>query len=360
MNATSQAVPIVARGTLAGTSGWCGPSSANRGIRWPTPSAGSGLFDRTMSTNIIGNQAGSRTRDCETLGSGRLACGLRVATKRASERGSTRPDGRINGLKLRKGRVVATTESAFVRGRIYDDITQTVGNTPLIRLRRITKGCKADVVAKLENFNPLWSVKDRIGVAMIEAAEEQGKIKDDTVIVEPTSGNTGIALAFTCAARGYRLIVTMPESMSLERRCLLKAFGAEIVLTPATEGMPGAVRKAEELVKTMPNAFMPQQFKNAANPAVHRRTTAEEIWRDTDGKIDILVSGVGTGGTITGCGEVLKSRKPSIQIIAVEPTNSPVIGQIRRKESPRPGPHKIQGLGADLFPTCSTSRSSTT
>ncbi len=206
------------------------------------------------------------------------------------------------------------------------------------------------MVAKLENFNPLWSVKDRIGVAMIQAAEEQGKIKADTVIIEPTSGNTGIALAFTCAARGYRLIVTMPESMSLERRRLLKAFGAEIVLTPATEGMPGAVRKAEELVKTTPNAFMPQQFKNAANPAVHRRTTAEEIWRDTEGKIDILVSGVGTGGTITGCGEVLKSRKPSIQIIAVEPTNSPVIGQLRRKETPRPGPHKIQGIGAGFIP----------
>ena len=245
---------------------------------------------------------------------------------------------------------MATTESAFVRGRIYDDITQTVGNTPLIRLRRLTSGCHAQVVAKLENFNPLWSVKDRIGVAMIEAAEEQGKIKADTVIVEPTSGNTGIALAFTCAARGYRLIVTMPESMSLERRRLLKAFGAEIVLTPAAEGMPGAVRKAEELVKTMPNAYMPQQFNNAANPAIHRRTTAEEIWRDTDGKIDILVCGVGTGGTITGCGEVLKSRKPSIQLVAVEPTNSPVISQMRRKEPTKPGPHKIQGIGAGFIP----------
>jgi cysteine synthase len=245
---------------------------------------------------------------------------------------------------------VATTESTFARGRIYDDITQTIGNTPLIRLRRVTSECHAEVVAKLENFNPLWSVKDRIGVAMITAGEEEGKITKDTVIIEPTSGNTGIALAFACAARGYRLIVTMPESMSLERRRLLKAFGAEIVLTPAAEGMSGAVRKAEELVKNTPGAFMPQQFKNAANPEIHRRTTAEEIWRDTGGKIDILVSGVGTGGTITGCGEVLKSRKPSVKIVAVEPVNSPVIGQLRRKEALKPGPHKIQGIGAGFIP----------
>jgi cysteine synthase len=245
---------------------------------------------------------------------------------------------------------VATTEATFIRGRIYDDITQTIGNTPLIRLRRLASGCQADVVAKMENFNPLWSVKDRIGVAMIDAAEKQAKITTDTVIIEPTSGNTGIALAFTCAARGYRLIVTMPESMSLERRRLLKAFGAEIVLTPAAEGMPGAVRKAEELVKNTPGAFMPQQFKNPANPEIHRRTTAEEIWRDTAGKIDVLVSGVGTGGTITGCGEVLKSRKPSVQIVAVEPVNSPVISQLRRKEALRPGPHKIQGIGAGFIP----------
>ncbi len=236
------------------------------------------------------------------------------------------------------------------RGRIYDNITQTIGNTPLIRLQRVTQGCHADVVAKLENFNPLWSVKDRIGVAMIEAAEAAGKINKDTLVVEPTSGNTGIGLAFTCASRGYKLMVTMPESMSLERRRLLKALGAEIVLTPAAEGMPGAVRKAEELVSKNPNAFMPQQFKNPANPEVHRKTTAEEIWNDTDGKVDILVCGVGTGGTITGCGEVLKARKPSVKVVAVEPVNSPVIRQYREKQPLKPGPHKIQGLGAGFIP----------
>ncbi len=245
---------------------------------------------------------------------------------------------------------MSTAEASVGRGRIYDDITQTVGNTPLVRVRRVTSGCLATVVAKLESFNPLWSVKDRIGVAMIDAAEAEGRLGANAVIIEPTSGNTGIGLAFTCAARGYRLVVTMPESMSLERRRLLKAFGAEIVLTPASEGMPGAVRKAEELVKSTPNAYMPQQFKNLANPEIHRRTTAEEISRDTDGKVDILVSGVGTGGTITGCGEVLKSRKPSVQMIAVEPVNSPVLTQLRRKESLRPGPHKIQGIGAGFIP----------
>ncbi len=243
---------------------------------------------------------------------------------------------------------MATAERT--RGRIYDDITQTVGNTPLIRLRRVTKGCQAEVVAKLENFNPLWSVKDRIGVAMIDAAERDGKIGKDTLIVEPTSGNTGIGLAFTCAARGYKLMVTMPESMSLERRRLIKAFGAEIVLTPAAQGMPGAVAKAEEIVKENPNAFMPQQFKNPANPEIHRQTTAEEIWRDTDGQIDILVCGVGTGGTITGCGEALKARKPGIRVVAVEPMNSPVISQFRAHQPLKPGPHKIQGIGAGFIP----------
>jgi cysteine synthase len=250
--------------------------------------------------------------------------------------------------QIRRELSMATAERT--RGRIYDDITQTIGNTPLIRLRRVSQGCQATVVAKLENFNPLWSVKDRIGVSMIDAAEAEGKIGKNTLIVEPTSGNTGIALAFTCAARGYRLMVTMPESMSLERRRLIKAFGAEIVLTPASEGMPGAVRKAEEIVKNTPDSFMPQQFNNPANPAIHRRTTAEEIWRDTDGQIDILVAGVGTGGTITGCGEVLKQRKPGVQIVAVEPVNSPVIQQLRNHEPLKPGPHKIQGLGAGFIP----------
>jgi cysteine synthase A len=236
------------------------------------------------------------------------------------------------------------------RGRIYDDITQTIGNTPLVRLRRVTDGAAGEVLAKLENFNPLWSVKDRIGVAMIEAAEQAGLIGPDTVIIEPTSGNTGIALAFTCASRGYKLMVTMPESMSLERRRLLKAFGAQIVLTPAAEGMPGAVRRAEELVRTVPHAFMPQQFRNPANPAIHRRTTAEEIWRDTDGRLDVIVSGVGTGGTITGCGEVLKPRVPGLRMVAVEPTNSPVLTQKKSGQELKPGRHAIQGIGAGFVP----------
>src|SRR5205085_63083 len=232
------------------------------------------------------------------------------------------------------------------RGKIYDDITQCIGNTPLIRLRRIVGDAKATVVGKLENFNPLWSVKDRIGVAMIDAGEKAGKITKDTVIIEPTSGNTGIGLAFVCAARGYKLVVTMPESMSLERRRLLKAFGAEIVLTPRERGMTGAIEKATELLKSYPKSFMPQQFENPANPEIHRKTTAEEIWNDTQGKVDILISGVGTGGTITGVSEVIKKRKPAFKAIAVEPVNSPVITQTLNNQPLNRKPHKIQGIGA--------------
>jgi cysteine synthase A len=242
------------------------------------------------------------------------------------------------------------TQPTGFRGRIYEDITQTIGNTPLIKLRRVVGDAKATVVGKLENFNPLWSVKDRIGVAMIDAAEREGKLKPGGTVVEPTSGNTGIGLAFVCAARGYRLIVTMPETMSLERRRLLKAFGAEVVLTPGEKGMSGAISRAEEILREHPNSFMPQQFKNPANPEIHRKTTAEEIWRDTDGKVDILVSGVGTGGTITGVGEVIKKRKPGFKAIAVEPVASPVITQRKAGQELKPGRHKIQGIGAGFIP----------
>ena len=228
--------------------------------------------------------------------------------------------------------------------RVYDDITQTVGNTPLVRLNRITDGARATVLAKLEFFNPLSSVKDRIGVSMIDAAEAAGKITKDTIIVEPTSGNTGIALAFVCAARGYRLILTMPESMSLERRLLLKSLGAELVLTPADKGMKGAISEAERIASENANAIIPQQFQNPANPDIHRKTTAEEIWNDTDGKVDILVSGIGTGGTITGVSEVIKARKPEFKVVAVEPDASPVLS------GGDPGPHKIQGIGAGFVP----------
>ncbi len=228
--------------------------------------------------------------------------------------------------------------------RIYDDITQTVGHTPLVKLNRLTKGLNATVVVKLESRNPLGSVKDRIAVNMINEAEREGKIGPDTVIVEPTSGNTGIGLAFVCATRGYRLILTMPETMTVERRKLLQALGAELVLTPGPEGMGGAVRRAEELVAQGAKYFMPQQFKNPANPAIHRATTAEEIWQDTDGTVDILVAGVGTGGTITGVAQTIKARKPEFKAIAVEPARSPVLS------GGKPGPHRIQGIGAGFVP----------
>ena len=238
-----------------------------------------------------------------------------------------------------------------IAGRVYDNITDCIGRTPLVRLRRVAKECGGTVFAKMENMNPLWSVKDRIGRAMIEAAERDGRIGPDTVIIEPTSGNTGIALAYVCAARGYKLKVTMPETFSVERRRLLRALGAELVLTPAAEGMPGAVRIAEELVSSQhENYFMPQQFKNPANPQVHRKTTAEEIWRDTDGRVDIFVSGVGTGGTITGVAEIIKGRKSSFQAVAVEPANSPVITQCRAGQPLRPGKSTIQGIGAGFIP----------
>ncbi|MFJ1472095.1 cysteine synthase A [Massilia orientalis] len=228
--------------------------------------------------------------------------------------------------------------------RIANDVTELIGNTPLVRIRRLAQGAGADLTAKLEFYNPAHSVKDRIGWAMIEAAEQAGKIGPNTIIVEPTSGNTGIALAMVCAARGYRCRLVMPETMSNERRMLLRAYGAELVLTPGPEGMLGAIRRAEEIVAADPNCFMPQQFNNPANPEVHRRTTAEEIWRDTDGKVDILVAGIGTGGTITGVAEVIKARKPSFQAIAVEPEASPILSKGTK------GPHPIQGLGAGFIP----------
>jgi cysteine synthase A len=232
----------------------------------------------------------------------------------------------------------------------FDDITATIGRTPLVSIRKLITA-KATVLAKMESRNPLGSVKDRIGLAMIEAARRAGKIKPNTTIVEPTSGNTGISLALVCAVQGYRCIVTMPESMSLERRKVLRALGAEVVLTPAAEGIPGAIAKAEEILKGITDGFMPQQFDNPANPHIHRRTTAREIWRDTDGKVDILVAGVGTGGTITGVAEVIKRRRPTFRAVAVEPAQSPVISQTLAGQTPTPGPHKIQGIGAGFIPS---------
>ncbi len=235
-------------------------------------------------------------------------------------------------------------------GKIYNNIVETVGRTPLVKLNRISAGLPATIAVKCEFFNPLGSVKDRIGMAMIEDAEARGILKPDTVIVEPTSGNTGIALAFVAAAKGYKLILTMPETMSVERRTLLAMLGAKLVLTPGSEGMKGAIARAEAIVKETPGAWMPQQFNNPANPAIHSKTTAEEIWEDTDGKVDILVSAVGTGGTITGCVEVLQARKPSFRAVAVEPKDSPVISQTLAGQPIKPGPHKIQGTGAGFVP----------
>jgi cysteine synthase A len=235
-------------------------------------------------------------------------------------------------------------------GKIYNNIVETIGHTPLVKLNRISEGLAATIAVKCEFFNPLGSVKDRIGMAMIEDAESRGVLNKDTVIVEPTSGNTGIALAFVAASKGYRLILTMPETMSVERRTLLAMLGAKLVLTPGSEGMKGAIARAEQIVQETPNAWMPQQFNNPANPAIHQTTTAEELWNDTDGKIDILVSAVGTGGTITGTAEAIKKRKPEFKAVAVEPKDSPVITQTRNGEPVKPGPHKIQGTGAGFVP----------
>src|SRR5687768_11520697 len=256
-----------------------------------------------------------------------------------------RPDsGKCRNAEQRHNHRISMT------GRIYNNIVETVGRTPLVRLNRVTAGVPATILLKCEFFNPLGSVKDRIGMSMIEDAERSGKLKKETVIIEPTSGNTGIALAFVAAAKGYKLILTMPETMSLERRTLLAMLGAKLVLTPGTEGMKGAIARAEQIARETPNSWIPQQFDNAANPEIHRQTTAEEIWSDTEGKVDILVAAVGTGGTITGCYEVIHARKPSFAAVAVEPKDSPVISQTLSGQPVKPGPHKIQGTGAGFVP----------
>lgn len=253
-------------------------------------------------------------------------------------------------IRFPSGKLQSNYRNIMAHGKIYNNIVETVGSTPLVRLNKVTEGLDATIALKCEFFNPLGSVKDRIGMAMIEAAEAEGLINSDSVIIEPTSGNTGIALAFVCAAKGYRLILTMPETMSLERRTLLALLGADLVLTEGPKGMKGAIAKAEEIAAATPNSFIPQQFSNPANPAIHSTTTAEEIWADTDGKVDIVVSAVGTGGTATGCVEGLCSKNPNIQVITAEPVDSPVISQTLAGEELTPGPHKIQGTGAGFVP----------
>jgi len=262
----------------------------------------------------------------------------------------TAAGSRTKPLAAGPGRDAAMQPAGASRARIYNNIVETVGHTPLVRLNRVTAGLEATVLLKCEFFNPLGSVKDRIGMSMIQDAERRGILKSDSVIIEATSGNTGIALAFVAAAKGYQLILTMPDTMSLERRTLLSMLGAKLVLTPGAEGMKGAITRAEQLARETPNSWIPQQFDNPANPAIHQQTTAEEIWADTDGKVDILISGVGTGGTITGCVEVIKPRRPSFEAIAVEPKDSPVISQTLAGQALKPGPHKIQGLGGGFIP----------
>lgn len=314
----------------------------------------------SMPAKVMGDGASAEGRGVVIMATGAFYDGCAVAGCKSPDGPALRAElaaryttGRIPTLASEWVNVTLASarnhRSDYPMPRLFSNAPQSIGNSPLVRVNRLIDA-PADVYAKLEFFNPALSVKDRIGTAMIEAAERDGKIKPGTVIIEPTSGNTGIALAFVCAAKGYKLVLTMPETMSLERRAVLKHLGAELVLTPGPEGMRGAIGRAEQLVKETPNAFMPQQFMNPANPEVHRRTTAEEIWKDTDGRVDILVSGIGTGGTITGVGEVIKGRKPAFTCVAVEPEESPVITQKRAGQELKPGPHKIQGIGAGFIP----------